>query len=205
MAVLLISEQYIKDNSLIEGNVEAKLLTPMIILSQDKYILPLLGTTLYNDILSQVVANTVSSDYQSLLNDYIQKALLWYVQAEAVLPLSYKFTNKNVMQKNSDNSVPATMSDLLKLKDQFLNDAEYYANRCRLHLLANPDTFPKYRQITGNSIETVRPETTPYQTGFALTPTYPPNERIPFHILYDGPNGWIPEGYDPDTDYRYNG
>src|SRR5438270_113564 len=137
MSVLIISEKYIKDNSIIDNNVDDKLLTPVIILAQDKHILPLAGTSLWNDMISQIVAGNVSADYQDLLNNYLQKATLWWTLAEAVLALSYKLTNKNIMQKSSDNSRPASNADLLKLKDQFTENAEYYSERAIRHLRAN--------------------------------------------------------------------
>jgi len=193
MSVLFISEKYIKDNSYIDNNVEDKLITPLIILAQDKHILPIIGTSLWNDLISQITASSVSTDYQDLLNNYLQKATLWWTLAEAVLPLSYKFTNKNVMQKSSDNSQPASMPDLIKLKDQFTQNAEYYCERVTRHLRANPDKFPLYLQITGNSLETIRPEGTAYNTGMYLGKPRDPNKKIPFSELYQGKNGLCAE------------
>jgi hypothetical protein len=196
--VLFISEKYVKDNSGIDNNVDDKLLSPIIILAQDKYILPLVGTSLWNDLISQVKAGSISSDYQDLLDNYIQKATLWWTLAEAVLPLSYKFTNKNVMQKNSDNSQPASMTDLLKLKDQFVQNAEYYSERATRHLRANTGTYPLYLQITVNSLESVAPQQTGYNTGMFLgTPAQP--GRVPFREMYQGKNGLCQEEY-----YYYN-
>ena len=189
MSVLLISEKYLKDNSYIDNNMEDKLLTPIILLTQDKYILPLVGTSLWNDIVAQITASSVSTDYQDLLNNYLQKATLWWTLTEGVLPLSYKFTNKNVMQKNSDNSEPASMADLLKLKDQFTQNAEYYSERATRHLRANTDKFPLYLQITGNSLESIRPYSTAYQTGMYLSKSIDPDKKIPFSELYQGKNG----------------
>jgi len=203
MSVLFISEKYLKDNSYIDNNVDDKLLTPLIILAQDKHVLPITGTSLWNDLLAQITSGTVSSDYQDLLNNYLQKATLWWTLAEAVLPLSYKFTNKNVMQKNSDNSQPAAMADLLKLKDQFTQNAEYYSERATRHLRANTDTFPLYLQITGNSLETVRPESTAYNTGMYLgAPAH--HGRVPFSELYQGKYGLCSEDAN-DENYYYHG
>jgi hypothetical protein len=203
MAVLFISEKYLKDNSYIDNNVDDKLITPLIILAQDKHILPVTGTSLWNDILSQIISGTVSSDYQDLLNNYLQKATLWWTLVEAVLPLSYKFTNKNVMQKNSDNGQPASMTDLLKLKDQFTNNAEYYSERAIRHLRANTDLFPLYLQITGNSLEMVRPQGNAYNAGMYLGIPPDQNRRIPFSELYQGKNGICPDDFDNNY-YYYN-
>ena len=58
MAVLFISEKYVKDNSYIDNNVDDKLLTPLIILAQDKHILPVTGTSLTP--ISKSQSDTVS-------------------------------------------------------------------------------------------------------------------------------------------------
>jgi|GEM_PF-502416 len=204
MSVLFISEKYVKDNSYIDNNVDDKLLTPLIILAQDKHILPVTGTSLWNDLITQIVSASVSSGYQDLLNNYLQKATLWWTLSEAVLPLAYKFTNKNVLQKNSDNGQPASMPDLLKLKDQFTQNAEYYSERAIRHLRANTDVFPLYLQITGNSLESVRPEANAYNAGMFLGVPPDPHHRIPFSELYQGKNGICPEYFDNNLIY-YNG
>jgi len=204
MAVLFISEKFVKDNSYIDNNVDDKLITPLIILAQDKHILPVIGTSIWNDIMSQIASGTVSSDYQDLLNNYLQKNTLWWTLAEAVLPLAYKFTNKNVMQKNSDNGQPAAMPDLLKLKDQFTLNAEYYNERTIRHLRANTDIYPLYLQISGNSLENVRPQGSGYNTGMYMGIVHDPNRRIPFSEIYQGKYGLCPDDYDTDN-YYYNG
>jgi hypothetical protein len=201
--VLFISEKYIKDNSIIDNNVDDKLLAPLIILAQDKYILPLTGTSLWNDLIAQIKAGTVSADYQDLLDNYLQRATLWWTMAEAVLPLSYKFTNKNVMQKISDNSHAATMSDLLKLKDQFVQNAEYYSERATRHLRANTGKYPLYLQVTVNCLETVTPQHTGYNTGIYLGDGVRVDRHPSFREMYQGKNGFCAESYDNEY-YYYN-
>lgn len=189
--ILLIDDVFVKANSPIDNNVADKIITPYIKLATDKWILPLLGTTLYNDLVAKLTTDitlATQADYKDLMDTYIQKTLLWYFLAESVLFLSFKFTNKNVVQKTSDNSQATSTSDLLKLKAEFAENAEMYADRTRRHLLANPDKFPKYLQLDGNSIETMRPENMPYETGMCLDMPYD-KKRISFEQMYQGKNG----------------
>jgi len=165
-------------------------------LAQDKHIVPITGSSLWNDLVTQIVASSVSTDYQDLLNNYLQKATLWWTLVEAVLPLSYKFTNKNVMQKSSDISQPASMPDLEKLKEQFTQNAEYYSERATRHLRANSDKFPLYLQMNGNSLEAIRPIGTSYSTGMYLGKPFDDGKKIPFSELYQGKNGLCEGGND---------
>jgi hypothetical protein len=62
--VLLISENYIKKYSTVNGSVDPNLLYPSIYLAQDKWLLPFLGTDLLNKIKADVAANTIAGNYQ---------------------------------------------------------------------------------------------------------------------------------------------
>jgi len=57
---LFITEQFIKDNTLIDGNVDMKYITITIADAQRMHILPILGTALYNELDAQIVAGTLT-------------------------------------------------------------------------------------------------------------------------------------------------
>jgi hypothetical protein len=107
--VLFISEATLKAETIISENVDPKLLIPTIKEAQNIYILPLLGTALYNDLVYNVSANSLSSEYVTLLNEYIAPCLIKYSVYECILPLSYKFQNKNIGTKSSDFSQQAPL------------------------------------------------------------------------------------------------
>lgn len=199
--VILISESYIKEYTFIDNNVDYKLLKPIIMLAQKLHIETLTGSTLYADLMSQLIANNVTPHYQDLLDNFLQEALIWWSMAEAVFPLSYKFTNKNIVQKNSDNSQIVGKLDLNQLKADFVAKAEYYSERATKHLRGNPTWYPLYFQMGVNSIETIRPFGTNYMTGMFLGNTFPLGFRLPFSYIYDGKNGLCPAGYDPNAEY----
>ena len=48
MATIWIGNDYLIKNSIIDSNVEFSKIEPTIKLVQDKYLLPVLGTNLYN-------------------------------------------------------------------------------------------------------------------------------------------------------------
>ena len=71
-----ISETYIKENSIVNGNVDDKYIGSTIILCQKMYLIDILGTALYNEINNEIVAGTVSTDNANLIRDYINDVLL---------------------------------------------------------------------------------------------------------------------------------
>ena len=112
MFVQFISENYLKSTTVIDDNVDMKLLNPTLRLVQEKYILQILGTALYDKLVSDVSASSLSGSYKTLMDDYILPTMSWYVMLESPIPLGYRFMNKGVMRKNSDNSQPADIADL---------------------------------------------------------------------------------------------
>ena len=102
--VLLISEDILKDRTTLHGNVDPKLLFPEIKAAQDMYIHPILGTALYNKIISEVEAGTITGDYKTLLDDYIIDCILYYTLSSLPEALSYQMWNKGVVRKQGDNT-----------------------------------------------------------------------------------------------------
>lgn len=167
--VLFISEDYLKSFTIINDNTEMKLITPLIDKIQDQRILPSIGTGLFNEIKSQIVANTLTALNLTLLDDYIAKACLWWVMYEAPLVFVYRFMNKGVMKKSSDNSSPADMSELNVLRDNFKNDAEWYTQRIIDYLCQSNNSYPLYNN-PGNAVDTIHPQGYSYSAGMNLEP-----------------------------------
>ena len=82
--VLFISEETLKQETIISENVDPKLLVPTIKESQNIYLLPILGTSLYNQLVTQVSSNTVSAANVTLLDTYITHVLVKYCVYESI-------------------------------------------------------------------------------------------------------------------------
>ena len=81
--VLFISEAFVKDNTLLHENIDFKFIRPVIMLSQDIHLQPKLGTTMFNELKTQIIGGTLTTANTTLLNDYIQPILLYWVQASS--------------------------------------------------------------------------------------------------------------------------
>lgn len=188
--VLFISEETLKQNSIISENVDPKLFRMSITDAQELYMLPILGTNLYNDLVTSVsgfsVSGTpISEPYQILLDTYIKPTLVKYSLFRMILSLSYKFQNKNIGSKSSEFSQQISYGDMTKLKEQFLNDAETYAERLSRFLLANNATYPKYLTQENANISTIYPLKNNYQNGMYLDSECD-CDKIPGYIKYQG-------------------
>ena len=138
---LFVSEQFIKDTTVIDENVDMKLIRDTIELCQEKYVLPLVGTGIYNQIQSQITSSTVSADNVTLLDTYIQKALKYWVLYEGVDVFTFKFQNKSIVKKNSENSSPIDLEDIRRIMEKWRTNAEMYSQRVTDFLIANSTSY----------------------------------------------------------------
>jgi len=144
-----ITTKYIKDNTAALGYINDDELRTFIRPAQDQYIERVLGSNLYRALINAVINSTLSSDQEELLRQYIQPALQYWVIYEWVLWSNYKLTNKSVSLQNSDNSNPADFSQVISLKNNVRDWAEYYTERISNYLKDNPNKFPEY--LVGNT------------------------------------------------------
>lgn len=160
---LFISDTMMKERSSIHGNIDAKLIYADIKTAQDMYILPLLGTALFNKLQTLISGGTISdaanADYKMLLDNYIVDALLYYTLSDLPISLSYQIWNKGVVRKQGENTENPSMTELYNLCDRYKNKAEFYANRLKLYCIDQSSKSKLIEYITpGNSIDTITPE-----------------------------------------------
>jgi len=160
----------LKEDSIVNENVDTKVIAPIIKVCQQTYILPMLGTGLYNDIVTKLTADITLAAYpttKTLLDDYIQPCLKWWIQTELPIALSYKYSNKGIQVASGDNSTNASMDDLIKLMEMAKDKAQWYSERLTYYLLANTVTFPLFDN-PGNTIDTIVPRKNNYTKGIYL-------------------------------------
>ena len=164
---LFVTAQFIKENTLIDGNVDEKYISVTVDDVQRLHILPILGTALYNELNAQIIAGNVTALNTTLLTDYIQDALKYWVIYEGIDLFTYHITNKNISTKSSDNSQPIQQIDVIRLMDRNKDKAEFFSERITKYLCANEASYPLYNNA-GTSIDTVQPNRNNYTTGWAL-------------------------------------
>jgi hypothetical protein len=178
--VKFISTNYVKENTIIEMNVDDDKLTPIILKVQKVYLQQLIGSSFY-DHLSQAVANTtltVAED--ALIRNYIQNYLAEYVVYEALPFLNYKATNKAISKESSEFSQASDLDEIKYLRSNVKDMAEFFGKRLAKYLCDHQSDFPEWQN----------PE---------LPENLPKNSRSFFNGIYlpkKGPSG-IPSWDEP--------
>lgn len=155
MASYFIHPNDLKSKSYVDENVDDKLIIPSIEVAQDLFILPHIGTGLYDELQTQIAAGTLTALNTTLLNKIAPALRFWTLYVMAT-PSSYKFTNKAIVKKDSENSSVLEFKELVSLKDEIKNVAESYTERLKKYLLQNQTDYPLFMN-PGSGVDTIHP------------------------------------------------
>lgn len=164
---LFISVQSIKDRTGLHANVDEKLVLPEIKTAQDMYILPALGSALYNELQTAVDTNTYTNLQTTLLDDYIVDCLIYFVMSELPQGLSYQFYNKGLIRKTGDNQESPSMQDMIDVANRYRARAEFYKQRLIKYLKQNNALYPNYLNF-GSGIDSIKPDNEGYSVSMWL-------------------------------------
>lgn len=159
-----MGETYLKQMTIINDNVDMKIITPTIEDVQRLYVEDVLGTQLFNQILSQIGSNTVSSANQTLLDNYILPFMKYYVLMEVSPVFKIRYMNKGLMVKSSDNSQPASQEEMLYIMDRWRDNAQKLAQKCTDYLRDNTATYPLF--LTNYRYYESQPNQNNFSSGF---------------------------------------
>lgn len=156
----------------VESNYDHQQLRELIWDSQELFILPILGTALYNELKTQVRTNALTSLNQTLVFEKINPALKWRVLADGVMIFTYKFRNKGIVTQTSDNATPASKSDLDYMVSYCRERYEEYSERLTNFLIENDDIYPLYKDA-GSGVDTIHPNHSKRGNGWFMYNTNP--------------------------------
>lgn len=146
---LFVSANRLKRDTAVGGSVDDDLIRPYVYMAQQRWILPVLGTKLYDKLSDDIDAGTVTGVYETLLNDYIIPSTVQYSFVQLVPFLRLRFVNNAVVVMNSEQSSAATYDDLKPLMDQALDMATFYRERLIDFIRNNSADYPEYNTNTG--------------------------------------------------------
>ena len=173
---LYISSTRLKKDSAIGGSVSDDLIMPYILLAQDMSILPILGTDLDAKLKAEIQAGSLAGAYKTLVETYIQPALVQFAFVSLVPYLRLRFVNNAVVVMGAtDQSASATYDDLKPVMDTATDAAEFYRQRCIDYLRNNSSSFPEYSSNTGADLD---PTTRNYYAGINLDTNVARSNRL---------------------------
>lgn len=140
MSILLLSEKYIKDNSILDENLTSKVIKITLKQVQDFKLQPILGQDKYEEVIaeytkySQDKNYTIDADLVKLKKEYVNDFLIYSVLHEITTPLNYKFTNKGTLSITDANAENINLGEIESVKKYYKVKADAYRQRLIEHL-----------------------------------------------------------------------
>ena len=150
---LFISRTDLVKNSIIDGNVDTDKFIQFIKIAQEIHITNYLGSKLYDKISTDIVANTLTGDYLSLVNDYIQPMLIHFAMVEYLPFASFQIKNGGVFKHSSESSESVSKSEIEFLIQKQRDFSEYYTRRFVDYICFNSAKFPEYLNNSGSDVD----------------------------------------------------
>lgn len=163
---LFITPNDLKQNTILNGNVDTDLFIQFIKIAQQMHIQNYLGTQLYNVITTKIKTNTLTGNYQNLVLDYIQPMLIHFAMVDYLPFANYQIRNGGVFKHRSENSETPTKDELDILVQKHRTFSDFYAKRFVDYMAINASSmFPEYWT---NSNSDMYPDQKPNPTGWVL-------------------------------------
>ncbi len=144
-STFILSEAKFRQFTDVNDMLDTALIKNAIRESQDIHLQRIIGTKLYQSILSQIDADAfTSSAYETLVNDYIQDFLLYAAYYETLEAIYIRPRNNGLLTPTGgENSIEVDRS-LFNVKRQSVeNKMEFYAEKLSQYISENENTFPE--------------------------------------------------------------
>lgn len=162
---LFIKPIDIKRNTIIDGNVDVDKFIQFIKIAQQIHVRNYLGSDLYNKISDDIIADTLTGNYLSLVNTYIQPMLIHFAMVDYLPFAAYQVKNGGVFKHSSENSETVSKNEVDYLVNKEREFAEYYTRRFIDYMANNQNLFPEY---TSNTNEDINPDKDATFNGWVL-------------------------------------
>ena len=153
---LFVTRNDIIKNTPLQGSIDADRLLNFVRTAQDKYLLNLLGTVLFDTLQEEIINGTFNQKnefYQVLMDDHIKPTLIWYSVVE-YLPFSgVQFKSEGAVKQESETAKSVSKNEVDYLLQKAMNNADYYATRLQNYLISYSNQIPEYYQSVGNQTQ----------------------------------------------------
>lgn len=166
MAVaLLITRDDIVRLTALNGNTDVDKYIQFVKIAQDIHIQNYLGTKLLQKIQSDIIAGTLSGNYEYLVETYVKPMLIHWSLVEYLPFAAYTIANKGVYKHSSENSENVEKNEVDFLIEKERQIAQHYTERFIDYISFRNDLFPEYNL---NSNGDMYPDTTNNNIGWYI-------------------------------------
>ena len=162
---LLVTTDDLKNNTIIDGNVDTAKFIQFMRIAQEVHIQNYLGTSLYRAIQAKIIAGTLTGDYLDLVNNYLKDMVMYFAMVDYVPFAAFQISNGGVFKHRSENSDTATKEEIDALTEKYRQFAQFFTRRFLDYICDNSNLFPEYNSSTQSDMY---PSTDADFTGWVL-------------------------------------
>ena len=149
--LLFIQPSEITQTTILGGNVDIDKYSFCIYDTQITFIEPLLGTELYDKIIADVTATTITGDYETLYDEYVKPITKNEALAKYIEISSYMVNNGGLFKHQPDNAEIVDKDEAQFLAGKYHALAQMYVQRFEKWICKNPLTEYKTSQDDVNA------------------------------------------------------
>jgi hypothetical protein len=164
--VLLISAQEIIKESQIDLNISEDKIEIAIWRTQENYIKPLIGENMLRDIYSQINLNTLSSNYDYLLTEYIHPILINQTILTLMSALMFRITQAGIMKTDNATSKNVSLAEMNFYRKELEDTTDFLSQYIINYLIFNLAKFPLYATYNIPGSEKSGPQILQVGSGF---------------------------------------
>tara|TARA_B100001250_G_C19754748_1_gene769569 strand:- start:102 stop:605 length:504 start_codon:yes stop_codon:yes gene_type:complete len=153
---LLVSRKDIVKFTAMNGNVDTDKFIQYIKIAQDIHIQNYLGSKLLDKIEADIIADSLTGDYLSLVNDYVKPMLIHWAMVEYLPYGAYSINNKGIFKGSSETAETVDKTEVDFLIEKERNVAQYYTERFIEYMSFNAPS--KFNEYYTNNNENVYPD-----------------------------------------------
>ena len=142
--VLFIKPEDVARFTSLNGNVDEDKYIQYIKIAQDIHALNYLGESLFEKLKEDIIADTLTGFYYSLVNAHLKYMLLHWAMVEYLPFASYSISNKGVFKHTSENAEGVFKSEVEYLVMKEKSVAEGYTKKMITFIEKNITQFPEY-------------------------------------------------------------
>lgn len=143
---LLITRDDIVKLTALGGNVDADKFIQFVKISQDIHLQNYVGTKLLEKIQADILAGTLTGNYQTLVEKYLKPMSIHWAMVEYLPFAAYTIANSGVYKHTSENSVNVEKNEVDFLIEKERSIAQNYTERFIDYISFNQDLFPEYNE-----------------------------------------------------------
>lgn len=178
--ILYISTENLKNDTILEKNVEDNILKPCIYDSHVIDFQSIVGEKLYKHLNEATTNNTLSDREVELLKTYAYNFLIKASLLRSLPFLWAKIESSSVVKKKNDTSDSVSYDELQKLLNTTQSDKNFFGQRMIDFLNVYIDDFPLFRYSASCNVLDPNRNSNYYTSGIYLGPTTYDYKQYPY-------------------------